>query len=184
MTLLALRRSLYPVARLATAGVLAVGLALALVPPAQAVPDARPTIRHHRPSSCRSLALSRSRPQGAAGSSYWTIRLRNTGGSTCRLRGFPRLVYLNAGHRRVGVRAGHLPMAVHTVRLRAGRVAVVVLQVPDPGNFPPRRCRPTNAAALRLTAAGRRYRVPFLQRVCTTRAGRAYESPYRLHRTH
>lgn len=170
-----------PLLRLVGAGVLAAGLALALVPAATAAP-ARPG-RHHR-HACRDLSVSLGAPQGAAGSSYWNIRFRNVGTRRCTLSGFPRVVYTDAAGHRTGTPAGH-QLGARTVHLAPGAVAVAALQVPDAGNFPVRRCRATDVTGLRITVSGRHHRVAFASRVCTTRAGRAYLMPYRrVHHSH
>ena len=120
--------------------------------------------------------------EGAAGTTYQTVRFRNTSSSACTLEGFPRFVYLNADDNRIGFPA--VPTGTsHAVTILPGHVAVAALGIPAYQNFPTNRCHPQQAAAIRVTAPGthKHHRLPLAVTVCTTRFGASTSLAVRHH---
>lgn len=128
---------------------------------------------------CHAIAPSVGGPQGTAGSTYFTIRLRNASSGTCTLEGYPVVSFTNAEHDPLGGAAGEVPKAHGVVTLPAGAVARATLQVPDPGNFPRADChaRTTTYVRVRTKADPTATFVPLTIQVCTTTDGRSWISP-------
>lgn len=131
--------------------------------------------------ACSHIRVSFGRREGAAGSTYQTLRLRNVSKVVCVLDGFPRVAFVNAHRKRIGWPAARDRQQHGPVRLAPAHVARAVLRVPDPGNFPPSRCMARNAKEVRVRVAEDRSPsyLPWNQQVCTTRFGRASVGPFR-----
>lgn len=160
---------------LAVAGAFALG-AMILVPGSapSAVGSTSP------PPACTSIRAELGRVGAAAGSAYQTIRLRNTGAATCRIGGYPLVEYVNRHHHLIGWPAGHNTRKHHPQTLAPGEAARTVLQIPNPGNFPPIDCLAHNAHQIRVRVgtASASY-LKWDQPECTTRYGRSLVWPVR-----
>jgi hypothetical protein len=128
---------------------------------------------------CHAIAPSVGAPQGTAGSTYFTIRLRNASSGTCTLEGYPVVSFTTAEHDPLGGAAGEMPKAHGFVTLTPDAVARATLQVPDPGNFPRTDChaRTTTYVRVRTKADPTATFVPLTIQACTTTAGRSWISP-------
>jgi hypothetical protein len=129
-------------------GIASAALAATLVaatPTAVGAPPAHP--------SCRTagLVIWISSAQGAAGSFFYTLEFTNQSGHTCTLRGFPGVSAVNLGDRQLGSPAAHdTTTKVKTITLRNDASATTTLRVVDVLNFPPSKCRPADAAGVRV----------------------------------
>ncbi len=160
---------------LTVAGTLALATAI-LVP--GSVPSAAGTTST-RPA-CTSIRAELGRVGAAAGSTYQTIRLRNTGTTTCRIGGYPLVEYVNRHHHLIGWPAGRDRMKHHAHTLAAGQAARTVLVIPDPGNFPPIDCLAHNAHRIRVrVGSSAASYLRWDQQECTTRFGRSMVAPVR-----
>lgn len=105
---------------------------------------------------------------GTAGSIVYPLELTNISGSACHLRGFPG-VSAWSGHR-LGrpARRDHVA-AARTVTLASGHTAHALVSFRDIGNFPPSRCAPKTAVALRVYPPDERSSrfVPYSFRACS-----------------
>jgi hypothetical protein len=107
------------------------------------------------------LTLSISGANGAAGSTYETLDLQNSGSVTCTLEGYPGVSYVtgNAGTQ-VGAAATRDPSSsVVLVTLAPGATATAQLRLIDAGNFDATTCQITPVLGFRVyppnqTAAG------------------------------
>jgi Protein of unknown function (DUF4232) len=115
---------------------------------------------------------------GAAGSTYYNLKLTNLSGHACTLFGYPGVSAVNLGGHQFGSAASrdnsHRP---RLVSLASGATATVVLRIVDADNFPASTCRQVTAAGLRVyppnqTAAKM---IPFPFRACS-RTGPVYLS--------
>jgi hypothetical protein len=119
---------------------------------------------------------------GAAGSTYRQVHIRNTGSSPCTIDGYPRFVYLNHAGERIGFPA-QASGSHHALTLRPGGAGVAALQIPDWQNFPAGRCHARQAPLLAVKAPGTsHFRVLRLgAKVCTTKFGRSFSLAVRHH---
>ncbi len=109
-------------------------------------------------SGALKVALDTSQAGGAAGSVYYPVNFTNISDTPCGLYGYPGMSFVTAagstGHQ-IGAGAqrnsafGTLP-----IRLPAGGVAHVWLQVAQAGNYPASACRPVTAHWLRVFPPG------------------------------
>lgn len=150
-----------------------VKLLVALVAAGLALLAATVTSAASAPPACThaQLRVSRGPMNGSAGHFHWPIRFRNTSGSACTLRGFPKVRSVADGHV-VGAPASRdLGAPVRPIRLAAhGGVASAVFTQTDVGVFSPSQCHPTMATGLRVRPPGqtRAFTVRVRHRVCTT----------------
>ncbi|WP_083867033.1 DUF4232 domain-containing protein [Frankia sp. ACN10a] len=79
------------------------------------------------------LAVRSADGEGAAGSTYEHLVLTNTGTTSCVLRGFPGVSYLDAAGRQVGAAAVRSGPAGQAVRLAPGASASATLRTVHPG---------------------------------------------------
>ncbi len=113
------------------------------------------------------LAVRSAGGEGAAGSTYENLVLTNIGTTSCAVRGFPGVSYLDAAGRQVGAAAVRSGPAGSTVRLAPGALATATLRTVHPGiqegctepgqSTPVAALRifpPANTTALRLTLPG------------------------------
>ncbi|MBV9660346.1 MAG: DUF4232 domain-containing protein [Acidimicrobiales bacterium] len=108
------------------------------------------------PGPCRSaqLAGSLGQPNGAAGTIYYPLTLRNTGGSTCTLDGYPGVSFVTGpGGSQVGAPADRMPGSVATVTLAPGQMAQANLGISAAANFAG-SCRITPVAGLAVYPPG------------------------------
>ncbi|MCK9897604.1 DUF4232 domain-containing protein [Frankia sp. AgB32] len=105
--------------------------------------------------------------EGAAGSTYEKLVLTNTGSTSCLLRGFPGVSYVDEAGRQVGAAATRTGATGAAVRLAPGGSATATLRTVHPGiqqgceqpdqTAPVAALRiypPANTAALRLPLSG------------------------------
>ncbi|HET7386324.1 MAG TPA: DUF4232 domain-containing protein [Nocardioidaceae bacterium] len=97
---------------------------------------------------------------GAAGSVYFPLVLRNHTGHACRTRGYPGVSYVGGGNgTQIGAPADRVRPALPAVpppvvRLDPGERAVAVLREVDALNYPRHRCRPERTDGLRVYPPG------------------------------
>jgi Protein of unknown function (DUF4232) len=106
------------------------------------------------PASChtRDLRVTVSAGEGAAGSTYYSVRLRNTSTHPCRTGGFGGVSLVRAPHGApVGAPADRAKQgAAKQLTLRPGGRAEATLRVTNADNYPAGRCRPTPVKGLRV----------------------------------
>ncbi|UIJ36427.1 DUF4232 domain-containing protein [Allobranchiibius sp. GilTou73] len=92
---------------------------------------------------------------GAAGSAYYTVRLRNDGHATCTLDGYPGVSLVGANGVQLGHSADRNPAGTsRTVTLAEGAATTFIVQVADAGNYSSDQCRPTAARGFRIYPPG------------------------------
>ena len=122
---------------------------------------------------CRAAALSMSlgASNGAAGTIYYALIVRNASTSACVVTGVPTVRALRslAGTSYLGPPARVVTMAGYglPVRLVPGARASVALGVAETGNWSHATCAPASAAGVAVTLAGARHVVPLRISVCT-----------------
>jgi hypothetical protein len=105
------------------------------------------------PAGCTTadLEVSLSDGEGAAGSTFYAVRLTNSSGSPCRTGGFGGVSLVGAGGRQIGAPADRTAKETATrITLRPGQAAEATLQVVTAENFPAGRCRPARAKGFRV----------------------------------
>jgi uncharacterized protein DUF4232 len=99
------------------------------------------------------LGLDLGTGNGAAGTIFYPVILRNESTRACAVRGYPGVSFLGRRFRQVGLAAAREPGAIRTVRLGPGAAASALLSTSDvacrrPGRaaflkvFPPNEFRP------------------------------------------
>jgi hypothetical protein len=90
---------------------------------------------HGRVPVCRTgnLRASIGNGEGAAGHTYETIRLTNSGKTSCAIRGFPGVSYVGARGRQLGAAADRTGGAGRRIVLRPGEYAASTLAIVHPG---------------------------------------------------
>lgn len=109
-------------------------------------------------TACANLTLKPSLTVSgaAAGTAYYTLRFTNISAHSCTLYGYPGVSFVSGvpGHQ-IGSAATHNPLySPATVVLAVHATAHAVLGVAAAGNYPPSRCQPTTAHALRIFPPG------------------------------
>ena len=104
----------------------------------------------------RHLKVSLATSEGAAGSTYDTIRLTNTGSTACTLYGYPGVSLVGHGN---GTQVGAAAVRDHsrsprTVTVRAGRSTTFLVRITQAANYPRSQCAPTPADGLRIYPPG------------------------------
>ncbi len=158
--------------------VLAVAAALTIGASTTAAARARAAAGPPRCASSGLVVWLDTQGSGAAGSSYYMLKLTNLSGHTCTLSGYSGVSAVNLrGHQlgRAASRAG--TPTPKLVKLADGATATEVLRIVDVSVFTPSACRPVTAAGLRVyppnqTAAKA---IPFPLRACS-RSGPVYLS--------
>ena len=105
------------------------------------------------PASCTTadLKVSLSDGEGAAGSTFYAVRLTNSSDSPCRTGGFGGVSLVGAAGRQIGAPADRTAKdTVTRITLRPGKAAEATLQVATAENFPAGRCRPARAKGFRV----------------------------------
>jgi hypothetical protein len=132
-------------------------------------------------ATCRSrhLSLSLGGSQGAAGTTYQSVVLTNTGSRSCTLFGYPGVSFVDSGGALLGKPSSQDPGTKKKVTLAPGGQANTLLRQPNPGNFDPTTCSPTTADRLRVYPPGNKGAlfVHDAVQVCTTSAGRTGVTP-------
>jgi len=109
---------------------------------------------------------------GAAGSSYYKLKLTNLSGHSCTLRGYPGVSAVNLAGHQLGSPASREHVGkVKTVTLKQGETATAVLRIVEAGNFPTAKCHMSTAAGLRVYPPGEKSSkvVPFPFPACSRR---------------
>lgn len=118
-------------------------------PPTTAAPS---TTAPGSGSSCATSSLTGrlTNPSGAAGTTYYSLELTNSGSTTCTISGYAGVSYVtNAAGTQVGAAARRDPGTVATVTLAPGKAAVATLGLVEAGNYGP-SCGQTPVAGLRV----------------------------------
>lgn len=120
-------------------------------------PAAAPTPTLAGPPGCATSVLSGSLgpASGAAGSSYYPIRLTNTSSAACTLYGYPGVSFVTAAGRQVGAAATEDPVFPRRlVTLGPGDTAHAELQVTVAQNYPASTCSPVAVHRLKVYPPG------------------------------
>jgi len=91
-----------------------------------------------------------SRGSGAAGSTYYRLKLTNVSGHTCSLAGFPGVSGVGIVGRQIGSSARDHAGSASPITLRNHATATAILRIVDVGNYPQARCHRVMAAGLRV----------------------------------
>lgn len=91
--------------------------------------------------------------EGAAGSTFYAVRLKNTSGHPCRTGGYGRAALASGDPGRlVGRPADRVQKAAaRRFVLQDGKSAEATLQESNADNYPVKQCRPTSARGLRVS---------------------------------
>jgi hypothetical protein len=112
------------------------------------------------------------RSNGAAGSSYYMLKLTNFSGHTCSLAGYPGVSGVGIVGRQLGSAASRDDVHVaRRITLRNHATATAILRIVDAGNYPNSRCHRVMAAGLRVYPPNQRVSkvVPFPFLACSRR---------------
>ena len=98
------------------------------------------------------LKVTLSPGEGAAGSTFYLVRLTNKTGATCRTGGFGGISLVGGGdHRQIGAPADRVEKTkLRPVTLKPGAYAEAKLQVTEGANYPAKKCRPVQAEGFRV----------------------------------
>ena len=109
-----------------------------------------------RPCATSQLSLALSGANGAAGSTYITLELRNTSAAACTLTGYPGVSYVEgANGAQVGAAATRdTSSPVTTVTVGAGQTARSQLRLVNPYDFDPSTCRIVDIRGFRVYPPG------------------------------
>ncbi|MEO5708931.1 MAG: DUF4232 domain-containing protein [Nocardioidaceae bacterium] len=90
--------------------------------------------------------------EGAAGSTFFLVRLTNTTGLTCRSGGFGGVSLVGGGDgRQIGAPADRVEKPkLRVVTLKPGASAEAKLQLTEAANYPATKCRPVQAQGFRV----------------------------------
>lgn len=105
--------------------------------PLTAVPETSPPPAE----PCTSLAVTKGRTEGAAGSQYLRLSFTNRGTTACQAHGYPTLTLRDGSGRPVGQSAELVTSgAAKYLLLEPGDSAYADVRFPNPDNFEPGRC--------------------------------------------
>lgn len=106
------------------------------------------------PAACRTadLRVSLGAGEGAAGSTYYPLRLKNTSGHPCRTGGFGGVsLVASATGKPIGAPADRTKRSqAKPLVLESGQRAHATLQVVNAENFPTSKCHPVQAKGFRV----------------------------------
>lgn len=139
--------------------------------PTTTVPATTTTTGPTGPQPCQTANLTGAltNPNGAAGTSYYTLQLTNTGSSTCTITGYAGVSFVtNAAGTQVGAAARRDPGTTATVTLAPGKSAGASLGIVEAGNYGS-GCGITPVAGLRVYPPGQTAAlfVPHVASACT-----------------
>jgi len=102
------------------------------------------------------LKVSLAKAEGAAGSTYDTVRFTNTGSTTCSLYGYPGVSLVGHGN---GTQIGAAADRDHSVAptmvlVRSGASTTFVVRLVQAGNYPRSACSPSPADGFRIYPPG------------------------------
>jgi Protein of unknown function (DUF4232) len=126
-------------------------------PGASSAPTANPATTPAGAPGCATSVLTGSLgpASGAAGSSYYPIRLTNTSSSACTLYGYPGVSFVTASGGQVGAAATEDPVYPRQlVTLAPGGTAHADLQVTVAQNYPAASCSPVTVHRLKVYPPG------------------------------
>jgi hypothetical protein len=104
--------------------------------------------------STTQLAASLGQSNGTAGTIYYPLNLRNTGGSNCTIQGYAGVSFVaGADNHRVGQAAEQDPGSTAAVTLSPGQTASATLGIVNAGNFPD-DCQRTPVSGLQVSPPG------------------------------
>jgi Protein of unknown function (DUF4232) len=105
---------------------------------------------------CKSsqLSLSLGQANGAAGSSYTPIVFTNQGSSTCELRGYPGVSFVDANGAQLGKPAREVNGPNKKIKLASGGTAHAMLQQSDPEVYTASACQKVTADRLKVYPPG------------------------------
>ncbi|MGH2889529.1 MAG: DUF4232 domain-containing protein [Solirubrobacteraceae bacterium] len=117
------------------------------------------------------LAASVGSGNGAAGTAYYQLKLRNTSSTTCYERGYAGVSLLDSSGRQIGAAAVRETAGQPKVVLPPGQTAYATLGVAEAGNFPS-SCGMTQSAELRVYPPNQtaKLTIPFRAQGCTNGA--------------
>jgi hypothetical protein len=122
--------------------------------------------------------------EGAAGSTYYVVRVTNTSTSRCRTGGYGGVSLVGGGDgRQIGAAADRVEKSgLRPVVLKPGASAEAKLQVSQADNYPAGKCQPVQAKGFRVYPPNQT-RSAFVRRATTACRGTAVHllrlSPYR-----
>jgi Domain of unknown function (DUF4232) len=122
--------------------------------------------------------------EGAAGTTYQTVRFRNGGNRACTVKGYPNTSFRTAKGKLVGPPSRHRNISgvpIHRLTVQPGGFVHTAIGIPDPGNFPPSTCKPHQTRKLRVTPPHRAVATVFAYKtmVCTIGDGTTFVGPLR-----
>jgi hypothetical protein len=109
------------------------------------------------PPGCATAALTASigAGSGAAGSSYFPIRLTNASSSTCSLYGYPGVSFVTAGGAQVGAAAAEdSTYPRQLITLAPGVAAHAEMRIVNAQGYPPTTCHPVTVHRLKIFPPG------------------------------
>lgn len=124
--------------------------------PAAPTPSAGPVVSSTPPAAdghctLADLKVALGQGEGAAGSTYTTLLLTNTGGTSCTLNGHPGVSYVaGADQHQVGGTAVRSDQQPVRVSLAPGETASAVVRQPKALNYPEATCAPTQVTGVRV----------------------------------
>jgi hypothetical protein len=116
-------------------------------PPAQALASGETAARC---STSGLVVWLDTRGDGAAGSTYFNLKLTNLSGHVCTLTGYPGVSAVDLAGHQLGSAATRNSSQVRTVRLASGATATAALRIVAAGNFPSSSCHRVTAAGPRI----------------------------------
>jgi hypothetical protein len=164
-----------------TAALLATPQAIAATSAARGAP-ARAVV--FRPCKGSVLHVTLGPLEGAAGTSYQTVRFRNGGQRACTVKGYPNTSFRTAKGKLVGPPSKHRNISgvpIHRLTMQPGGFVHTAIGIPNPGNFPAATCKPHQTRKLRVTPPHRSIATVFAYKtmVCTIGDGTTFVGPLR-----
>jgi hypothetical protein len=117
-----------------------------------AKPSASPMASSGPAGSCQSANLSAelNKSGSAAGTTYYSLVLRNFGSQACTMNGYPGLSMVDSKGNVLGSPAArNAVIAPQTLSLAHGKAAYAQVRFPNPGNFSAGQCS-ADAAAMKV----------------------------------
>ena len=157
-----------------------VGMTGSVLPAAAGAPGRAGDVAARAVAACvgSDLTVTKGALEGAAGSRYLTVRVRNTGSADCSTAGWTRYRFRDAQGPN-GYTSARTPgwgEPASPVVVRAGRTVRSVLSWVDPAPTVPAQChaRRSTAVRLKISDVATFFRLPLKARVCTTQKYRPH----------
>ena len=96
------------------------------------------------------LKVSLGKANGTAGTVFYPIKFVNKSKTTCTLRGYPGVSAVTKSGKQIGNAAKRTPSKFRTVTLKPGKQQSSSVGIIETGNFSKARCKPVNAAGLKV----------------------------------